>query len=377
MADFLMPSLGADMEAGTLAQWLVEPGAKVKRGDVIAVVETQKGAIDIEVFEGGTLSRILVEPGTEVPVGTPLAYIDPGSGEVSAKTEGAGEPEEVEQAAAPGLKDILRRISPAARRRAQELGVDVDSIPPPAAGVIGLAEVEAAAHAKHTPTPPGDTAAGMREAIARAMSRSKREIPHYYLALDVDAGPSQDWLAAYNAERPVTERMLYGVLLVKAVGLALKDYPDFNGFMEEGVFKPSKEIDVGVAVALRGGGLVAPAIHAVDTLALPELMTRFADLVNRVRGGHIRGSEMSDPTVTVTSLGEQGVDAVFPIIYPPQVAIVGFGSVSTRAWVVDGKLVARAVIRATLAADHRVSDGHRGARFLARVAELLARPEEL
>jgi pyruvate dehydrogenase E2 component (dihydrolipoamide acetyltransferase) len=209
------------------------------------------------------------------------------------------------------------------------------------------------------------------------MSRSKREIPHYYLSLEIDTGPAQEWLARYNAEHEVTERMLFGVLPLKAVALALREYPQLNGCMEEIGFRQAEEINIGVAVALRGGGLVAPAIHAADTLALPALMRAFSDLVDRVRSGHIRASELADPTITVTSLGELGVDAVFPIIYPPQVAIVGFGSVSTRPWVVNGEVVARPVIRASLAGDHRVSDGRLGARFLDRVAQLLATPEVL
>lgn len=348
-----MPSLGAGMESGILAEWLVKPGAQVKRGDLIAVVETQKGAIDVEVFETGTVTRLLVEPGTEVPVGTPLAYID-----------GAGSVEPV-AAQRP-------HISPAARRRAQELGVDVDAVAAHKGGGANLADVEeAAASAKPAP------AAGMREAIAGAMARSKREIPHYYLSATLDLGPALDRLQSLNASLPVTERLVYGVLLVRATALAARRYPEFNGYWSEGRFMPSERINVGIAISLRQGGLVAPALLDADRKDLTTLMREFMDLVNRVRGGHMRSSEVAQPTVTVSSLGEQGVDSVYPVIYPPQVAIVGFGAVVERPWAVQGRVEVRRVLTATLAADHRVSDGHRGAMFLAHLRGLLEKPEGL
>jgi pyruvate dehydrogenase E2 component (dihydrolipoamide acetyltransferase) len=134
---------------------------------------------------------------------------------------------------------------------------------------------------------------------------------------------------------------------------------------------------VGVAISLRGGGLVAPAIHDADHCTLDELMAALRDLVQRARTGGLRGSEMSDPTITVTNLGDQGVDQVFGVIYPPQVALVGFGRVAPRPWAVDGLLGVRPVVRATLAADHRASDGHDGARFLAAIDALLQHPEAL
>jgi len=217
----------------------------------------------------------------------------------------------------------------------------------------------------------------MRQAIAQAMSRSKREIPHYYLGTTIDLHRALAWLADHNQARPVTERLLPGVLLLKAVALALREYPELNGFWVDDRFKPSEAIHVGVAISLRQGGLVAPALHHADKLSLTELMTRLGDLVTRARTGSLRGSEVSDPTITVTHLGDQGVETVFPIIYPPQVAIVGFGKIVDRPWVVDGLIGPRPVVTATLAADHRASDGHCGGRFLARLAHLLQEPSEL
>jgi pyruvate dehydrogenase E2 component (dihydrolipoamide acetyltransferase) len=132
-----------------------------------------------------------------------------------------------------------------------------------------------------------------------------------------------------------------------------------------------------VAISLRGGGLVAPALHETDRLILDELMRRFRDLVRRARSGGLRSSELSDPTITVTSLGEQGVDSVFGVIFPPQVAIVGFGKITERPWSIGGQIVSRPIITATLSADHRVSDGHRGGLFLSAVDRLLQEPARL
>jgi pyruvate dehydrogenase E2 component (dihydrolipoamide acetyltransferase) len=217
----------------------------------------------------------------------------------------------------------------------------------------------------------------MREAIAAAMSRSKREIPHYYLAHDLDLSDAVHWLRRRNAARPPDQRLLMGVLFIKAVALALHDFPELNGFDRDGRFAPAAGIHVGTATAIRGGGLVAPAVHDADQLDLDALMTRLRDLVARVRSGGLKAAELSDPTVTVSSLGERGVDRLYGVIYPPQVAIVGFGTPRPRAWVVERSVQARTVVTATLAADHRHSDGHRGALFLARVAARLQEPQAL
>jgi len=209
------------------------------------------------------------------------------------------------------------------------------------------------------------------------MARSKREIPHYYLSETIDLSPALDWLAAENARRPVNERLLYAALLIKAVARALAEVPELNGIWRNGAFQPSAAVHVGAAIALRGGGLIAPALHDAGERDLGELMTAFRDLVRRARGGGLRSSELSDPTITVTSLGERGVETVYPVIYPPQVAIVGFGAVRERPWVVDGAVQPRQLITATLAADHRVSDGHRGGLFLHGVGQLLQQSEAL
>jgi pyruvate dehydrogenase E2 component (dihydrolipoamide acetyltransferase) len=209
------------------------------------------------------------------------------------------------------------------------------------------------------------------------MARSKREIPHYYLSHTIELGAAQNWLATENVRRAPAERLLMGALFVKAAARAARAFPEFNGFCVDGRFTPSEAIHAGVAIAIRGGGLVAPAIHDTADLDLATLMARMRDLVERVRAGRFRSSEISDPTITITSLGDRGVDAVWGVIYPPQVAIVGFGRIVTRPWIVDAVVSARPTVTITLAADHRVSDGHRGALFLDEIGQLLTQPGEL
>jgi pyruvate dehydrogenase E2 component (dihydrolipoamide acetyltransferase) len=388
---YRMPSLGSDMEAGTLIEWAKQPGDRLHKGDTIAVVETQKGAIEVEVFHDAVMGRPLIAVGDKVPVGTPMAELESaGERRTERRSAGRAAGAHAEQPKAPRstpepIPNRLR-ISPAARRLAEERGINLAEMTGSGPdGAIVLADVRAAAGRAEPPPPAsaqstpraGLDLAAMRRAIAAAMSRSKREIPHYYLAHDIDLTAATDWLAGRNAERPPDRRLLMGVLLIKAVAVTLRAFPELNGFDRDGRFEPSAAIHVGSATAIRGGGLVAPAIHDADQLGLDELMARLRDLVQRVRTGGLRASELSDPTVTVTSLGERGVERLYGIIYPPQVAIVGFGTPALRPWVVNGDIVARTVVTATLAADHRHSDGHRGALFLAKLATRLMEPDTL
>ena len=382
MADFVMPILGSDMEAGTLVAWRKQPGDRLERGDIIAEVETEKGLIEVEVFASGILERIVVQPGAQVPVGTVLATIREDGAERTATVPPAPPPvpTPAPTQAPPGPPPPTPRrprISPAARTRAAALGIDPATLTGTGPdGAVTLQDVEQASQAGQAAAP-ADRPVRMRQAIAAAMARSKREIPHFYLASMIDLEPALTWLEAENATRPVAERLLVGVLFLKAVALALREFPELNARWEGGRVVPNAAIHVGAATALRGGGLVAPALHDTDRGELSDLMRTFRDVVQRARTGGLRSSELSDPTITVTSLGEQGVETVFPIIYPPQVAIVGFGRIVQRPWVVDGRLVPRRVVGATLAADHRVSDGHRAGRFLVALEQLLREPARL
>jgi pyruvate dehydrogenase E2 component (dihydrolipoamide acetyltransferase) len=416
MGEFRMPSLGADMEAGTLVEWLKAPGDSLARGDVIAVVETQKGAIEIEVFEDGVLDKSLVEVGTKVPVGTPMAVIrSPGEAEVPGKpapAKAAPEPKPAKvakvpkpaakpapappPAALPAKRAPVRaaaqvaatrlRITPAARRLAVSTGVAPSRLANLAGtgpdGAITLHDVETLAERPATgPAPSSATApaplSDMRAAIAAAMARSKREIPHYYLSHAVDLTAAQAFVTAANADRTPEARLLIGAVFLAAVVRALAKYPEFNGHFTEGAFRPGAAVNAAMAVALRGGGLVAPAILAADSCDLDTLMQRMRDVAVRVRAGRFRAQELSEATITITSLGERGVDRLYGVIQPPQVAILGFGCPAEKPIVRDGTVVAALTADVTLAADHRVSDGHRGALFLRAIERHLQDPEAL
>ncbi len=384
-----MPSLGADMESGTLVDWRVKPGDAVKRGDVVALVETEKGVIEVEIFESGVIDSLIVQPGEKVPVGATLAFVrgDRATVEAQPAPKPAPIPAMEKKPIAPAAEikavEALRpRISPLARKRAQELGVDLAAVVGTGeGGSVTSVDVERAAGPpaapKLPPVPKEEPYAAMRRVIAAAMARSKREIPHYYLAATIDMRRSLDWLAAENSRRPVTRRLLHSVLLIRAVALAAREAPEMNGFWTDGAFHSSERIHVGVAISLRQGGLVNPAIHDADTKGLDELMEAMLDLVNRARTGHLRSSEISDGTITVTNLGERGVEGVFGVIYPPQVALVGFGKVADRPVAIEGMLGIRPVVQATVSGDHRASDGHRGGRFLSAIDRLLQEPEKL
>lgn len=384
MGVFKMPSLGADMEEGKLVEWLVGPGDTVKRGDVVAVVETQKGAIEIEIFEDGVVDRIDAALGATLPVGAPLAVIR-GEGEAAAPAA-AREPAPVSAAqpakpvpAPPPVAAEAGEVpaSPAARARAAELGVDLSGVTGSGpGGAIVLADVDAAGKGKRKPAKQGLDLDAMREAIAAAMTRSKHEIPHYYLEHEIDLQAADDWLRARNADCDPGDRILMGALFIKAAAMAARDVKGMNGQYGDG-FEPSKTVNAGVAVALRGGGLIAPAIMDAASQQLDQLMASMRDLVARARSGRLRGSEMTQGTITISSLGENGVDGMTAVIYPPQVAIVAFGTPRPAPRVVDGAVTARLCVHVTLAADHRVSDGRRGAKFLKQIDTLLQSPEEL
>lgn len=408
MRDFLMPSLGADMDSGKLVEWRVKPGDRVAKGDIVAVVETQKAAMEIEIFESGTIAELVVEPGTSVAVGKVIARFAPDDeSSVPAASAPANDsatlpqetPESVRENApaqpAPpvptGKGSIASphlRMSPAARHRARELGVDPSTINGSGPhGAIVLRDIAAVARPSPPPAPaaaaPIPTAmtavptSPLRAAIGAAMSRSKREIPHYYLSHTLSMQKALDWLRDENQSRSVTERILPGVLLMKAAVKALWDVPELNGWWVDGQLMQSEAVHLGTAVALRSGGVIAPAIRDAEQMSVGELMAALQDLVKRTRTGGVRQSEMTCATITVTSLGDRGADVVYGVINPPQVAIVGFGTVAERPWIEDGKVVAQPLVNVTLAADHRASDGHRGGLYLAAVDRHLQAPEEL
>jgi len=386
--DVALPSLGPDMQSGKLLEWRIAPGQHVSRGSVIAVVDTEKAAIDVESWYEGEVVELLAVPGDEITVGTIIARLAgnaPATGAApqvepapAAAIAPIAAPSQAEIAASPAERTAaVPRASPAARAAARQRGLDLGAIRGSGPlGVITLQDVERAAATPAAPAAePQARAGGVRHAIAVAMARSKREIPHYYLWDDVDVSAAMTWLRETNAARSVTQRLLPAALVLAAVARAAQQFPDMNGTFEQDAFRPAPSVHLGVAIALRGGGLIAPALRDAQALSVDELMRQLSDLVRRARSGGLRSSEITGQTLTVTHLGDEGSAGLFGVIYPPQVALVGVGRIAMRAVVEQGNVVARETVTLSLAADHRVSDGRRGAQFLARIAALLRQPE--
>jgi pyruvate dehydrogenase E2 component (dihydrolipoamide acetyltransferase) len=472
MGDFTMPSLGADMDKGTLTEWLVHPGDHVAKGDIVAVVQTDKSDVEVEVFETGVVAALLVEPGTEVAVGTPLARIAaegeapapptpaapaaaPPAAPLAPEAAPTPEPEpvaaasparahasavlsplirhladtlhvdaehlagsgpggrvtraDVEQAAHAGAAPTVaprpatlgpspavpadghRRASPLARRRAAAAGIDLASVVGTGPGeAIRAADIDAAAArpaavptaAAAAPTSPTaaapvDRKAAMRSAIARLMAKANAEIPHYHVLSNLDVHDTWAWLAARNAAVTPGERILPAAVLLRATALALVEVPELNGWWRDDHFEPSPHVDLGVAISLRGGGLVTPTIVAAEGKPLAEVMADLRGLATRSRRGGLRGSDLTPASVTVTNLGEQGAEQVIGVIQPPQVALVGFGRPVEAVVAHDGLVAVRSVVRTTVSGDHRATDGHAGSLLLAAIADALAHPERL
>lgn len=393
------------MEDGTLMQWRMKKGDTVNRGDVIAEVETQKGLIEIEVFEEGTIEDLLIDEGTKVPVGTILALIKPKvaiEGQSSTQGEKAElqpieekpevKPKEEKAKEDPTVsRDSKEKVmaSPLAKRIATEHHIDLSQLQGSGEdGAITKQDVEQAItqqngkRAKATAKKPSDdstdnsAANAVRSAIAAAMSKSKSEIPHYYLEKNMDMMSALTWMNEANKDRTVKKRLLPAALMIKAVALALRKIPELNAFWENGL-QLKEKINIGFVVALRNGGIIVPALHSPDLKTLDEIMEDLNDIIPRAKALKLRSSELSDSTITLTSIGEGGADSIYGIIYPPQVAIIGFGNISEQAFADKGMLGVRSMVRVSLAGDHRATDGLTGSRFLSSLNNYLQNPEEL
>jgi pyruvate dehydrogenase E2 component (dihydrolipoamide acetyltransferase) len=400
MIEFLMPSLGADMEDGTLIEWRKKPGDIVKRGDIIAEVDTQKGLIEIEVFEEGTLTELLIQEGTKVPVGTVMALINPSEIALETKKEEPIPLQPIEEKKVTEITEELsyethRKVSPLARRIAAENNIDLSLIKGTGEdGAITKEDVENAI-IQQSESPKNNVAAipvekeilqekekistpveTIRAAVAAAMSKSNREIPHYYLEKKIDMTLATAWLLEANKHRLVKDRLLPAVLLIKAVAKSLQDFPDLNAVWENGL-RPKQDINIGFVVSLRNGGIIVPALHQANVKTVDEIMVALNDIIPRARALKLRSSELSDSTITITNIGQDGVDTVYGVIYPPQVAIIGFGSVSEEPFAANGMLGIRSVLNVTLAGDHRATDGLTGSRFLVVLDKNLQNPESL
>ena len=386
--------------SGTIEALLIEPGETVDVGTPIATYLAMQTVSEQARPEAASETSL---PASSAP--PPVARPSTSAGDVAG-------PPRARPAPLPATPDPVGspegsgrvRATPLARRLAAERGLDLATIrgsgphgaiteadvtstvpattdaPPTSASRVATTDAMAPppAAAEETRPAPGrsprstsDRAARRREIIATAMARSKREIPHYYLSTSIDVHRTLERLAAYNADRPVDERLLLPALLVKAVASAVRRFPELNGHWLDDGFHPAEAVHLGMVVSLRTGGIIVPTIRNADERSLSDLMGTLRDLVRRARAGRLKSGELGDATITLTSLGEGGAETIFGVIYPPQVAIVGIGGVHPAVRAEGDLHGVRSVVQATLSADHRSSDGLQGSQFLAAVAGCL------
>jgi len=412
--DVIMPQMGADMTEGTLVRWLKQVGDQVNRGDIIAEIETDKATVELEAFEAGILRKHVVPEGETVPVGQVIAVLGDAGEAIGEDPERkplppvadrhsetgptTATPQAPRRAAAP-IEGGRVRISPVARRIAADAGIEPSAITGTGPdGRVLRRDVEAAI-ASQAPAPgpakaavpspqqapsPGAAAAPfelvpftrMRQAIARRMSQSKQHQPHYYITLDIDMTAASAFRAQLNSQAPEDQRVSFNDLVVKACAIALGRHPRFNAeFTDDGI-RVYSQINLAIGVAL-DDGLIAPAIIDVGSKSLGAIAREARDVANRARSGHLKAEEYSASTFTITNLGAFGVETLIGIINPPQSAILGVGSIMPQPVVVDGQVVVRQVMKVALSADHRVTDGAEGARFVKEIQSLLEYPASL
>ncbi|MFV5695850.1 dihydrolipoamide acetyltransferase family protein [Flavobacterium sp. LB3P122] len=417
MIEFLMPSLGANMEDATLIEWKKKPGDTVKYGDIIAEVETQKELIEIEIFEEGTIGELLIKEGTKVPVGTVIALINPQ--EVSSETKKEEKiPESmplqsieekiIESIDTSKVEDLSHKTPPLPERISEDDALskttktgpdeaitkddldntlekivaddnhtDLSKIPgtePDEA--ITIDDIENTEEIPIEMENQSSITAAIRSEVVFAMSQSNREIPHYYLEKRIDMTNVLAWLEVANSKRSLKQRLLPVVLLIKATAKSLLEFPDLNAIWDNGL-QLKKDINIGFVVSLRTGGIIVPALHQVNLKSIDEIMDALNDIIPRARALRLQSSELSDSTITLTSIGDDGANTVFGVIYPPQVALIGFGSISEQPFAENGMIGIRSCVSVTLAGDHRVTDGLTGSRFLVTLNKYLQIPEAL
>ncbi len=440
-SDIIMPQMGFDMTEGMVVRWLKHEGDTVTRGETIAEIETDKATVELEAYESGVMARILVPEGVMVPVGETIGLITaPGEDvpDVAAPTPSPpaatpsvdsappappAPPEPVE-AAAPAetareeTPSTGAPVTPVARRIAEQAGVSVAEVQANVTGTgprgrITRGDVEAYLETRGAappepvtpqapapvdepvpeepvqdavvePSPPGEVGivvpAGlspMRQAIARRMSLSKLTAPHYYVTVEIDMTRAVQMRAEINEELDAESRVTVNDLVIRAVAMSLRSHPHFNVTVQAEGIIPNPTIDVSIAVAMDGGGLIAPSMPDVGDASLVDTAARSRDLSRRAREGRLRPNEVSGVGFAVSNLGMYDVKDFVAIITPPNAGAIAVGSVQSTPVVRDGQVAVAEMMSATLSADHRATDGAEGARFMNEVRRILERPSLL
>lgn len=402
--DIVMPKLSDTMEEGKMLKWFKREGDPVEKGEKIFEVETDKADMEVEAFDSGTLAQILVEEGQTAPVGTPIARLA-ASGE---KVEAAPTPPVAERVEAPAPveekpptppaseaapRPIVTppplaagvRASPLARRVAEELGIDLTKVKGTGPeGRITKEDVERARQEVPSPVavgaPPGvelEELSPMRKAIAKTVIQSKTEIPHFYVTVAVDmteAVKLKDNLE--SSFQAAGKKLTYTHLLVKAAVMDIKEFPAFNWFYRDGKVQKNKDVNIGVAVAVKDG-LLIPVIKNCEKLSLEDIADQENQLVVKARSGLLAAGDLTGGTFTISNVGMLDVEHFQAIIYPPQSAILAVSSIKDKPVVKDGQIVVAKMMNVTISVDHRILDGALAAQFLDELKKTLENPNTL
>jgi pyruvate dehydrogenase E2 component (dihydrolipoamide acetyltransferase) len=434
-SEIIMPQMGFDMKEGTLVRWLKKEGEAVRKGENIAEIETDKAVVEIEAFDSGVIAKQVVAEGVTVPVGQVIGYLG-APGEKVEVSASAAQPAAAAKAAPAPAKPAPPppaatpaallpsgaamskpatepgervKSSPLARKEAEDRGIDIAKVPGTGPGgrvtredVIAFASqapkaapaapapvaaapaAQAPAAAPSVPAPKaGQPARGafvplsrMRHAIARNMSRSKLEIPHFYVTIAINMTEAMKVREQVNKLWEGDVKVSVNDLLVRAMAIALVKHPYFNSMFVEGGIQIHQHINVGIAIALPDG-LVAPGIADTEQKSLAQIARESKGLAERARTNKLTAQEFGAATFNITNLGMYNVESFSAIITPPQVAALAVGSVTKEPIVKDGQVAIADMMRVTLSIDHRVADGAQGADFLATLRGLLESPVSL
>ncbi len=427
-----MPKMSDTMEEGVLVSWLVKEGAAVTAGDIIAQVETDKATMDLEVYDDGVLLKQVVGEGDSIPIGGLIAVLGKKGEDISAilekyetgaggngrakaaadteeaapaSTEAAGDGQTVAEPvlATAGVSADRLKVSPLARRLADEHGLDLTKVKGSGPeGRIVKKDIERAIGKKALPAgmeepvtapriapvvvggddrpPQKERISQMRKAIARRLSQSKFTSPHFYLTIDVDMDRTVDARARINAgaEEDGRPKVSFNDIITKACGVALRQHPAVNSsyMEEEGELHYHQQVHVAVAVAIEDG-LITPVIRNADQKGLLQIAAETRDLARKARDRKLQPEDYEGSTFTTSNLGMFGIEEFTAIINPPNACILAIGSIRDEAVVRDGQVVAAKRMKLTLSCDHRVVDGATGARFLESVRRYLEEPLNL
>ncbi|MEM1990623.1 MAG: dihydrolipoamide acetyltransferase family protein [Candidatus Bathyarchaeia archaeon] len=411
VVEIIMPKLGQTMEKGKILRWLKKEGERVERGETLLEVETDKAVLEVEARGSGILKRILAQEGEVVPVAKIIGYIAEEGEKIPEETFqetalGAETPTPSPITEVPSEGKVEREIkaSPLAKKIAKEKGVDLTQIVGTGPGgritekdvLDYLAKIEASkAAVLPSPAPVSPerevvTAvprvedfqvipiSGMRSAIAKKMTYSKTSIPHFYISAEVDMTEAarfrEELIPIIEAKTGV--RLSFTHILIKAVAMALKEYPQLNALCDGENIRLSKDVNIGIAVGLEDG-LIVPVLKNAGSMDLIQISSRVEKLIAKAREKKLSEDEFTGGTFTISNLGVFDVDSFTAIINPPEVAILAVGKIRDKPAVVNGEIKIRKIMNVTLSADHRAVDGVIAAKFLGKVKELLEKPYSL